>query len=303
MAGFERALGARVFDRSSAGLTLTQLGHRLLREAETVEATLRRVEGLSAQAERAPVGLVRIAATETMASAFLVPRVLPALLEAHPGLRLDLLIGDLPADLGRREADIAVRFFLARAGDLVTKRVATLDTALLAEAKLAARLRGTPPDDWPWISAWLRDGVAPEEAFRLRFTQAPARLTMNSFQAQWSAVRAGLGVAVLPRVLLDEGLRELPLPAAVAGELPSVPVYLATPRALRRVPRIALVFEALADGLAALRRGLRRPFNRARAPRPSTRMRARRRVGRRCGPAKHAREGCSRTSSRSSPAT
>lgn len=255
IASFERALGARVFDRAGGGraLSLTQLGHRLVVEAEVVEAALRRVQDLSSQAERAPVGLVRIATTETMASAFLLPRIIPALLDRYPGLRVDLVVGDLPADLGRREADLAVRFFLDRTGDLVTKRVAVLETALLAEKQLAHALRSMPPERWPWISAWLRDGIPPEETLRLALAPVPARITMNSFQAQWAAVRAGLGVAVLPRILLDDGLVALPLPAeAAALSLPRIPVYLATPRASRRIPRVAVVYEALAEGLGTL---------------------------------------------------
>ena len=253
VAGFERALGAAVFDRSSAGLALTQLGRRLLAEAEQVEAAVRRVAELSCLEERAPVGLVRVAVSETMACAFVLPRVLPGLLARHPGLRVDLVIGDTPADLGRREADIAVRFFLSRAGDLVTRRVATLATAVVAEKQLARALRGAPPSTWPWVTAWLRDGPVPEEAFRATLSPAPARVTMNSFQAQFAAVRAGLGVAVLPRVLIDAALTELRVePGEATPPLPSLPVYLATPRALRRVPRVAAVFEALAGALAEL---------------------------------------------------
>lgn len=249
VASLERALGAALFDRSRAGLALTQLGHRLVVEAASMEAALRRALDLSSQAERRPEGLVRLAASETMACAFLLPRVLPGLLERHPGLRVDLVLGDAPADLERREADLAVRFFLSRSGDLVTRRVATLETALLAERRLSRALSREPPERWPWVVAWSPGGPSPEEAYRASLTSAPARLTMNSFQAQWAAVRAGLGVAVLPRVLLEPGLGEV----AWGGEPPpSLDVYLATPRALRRVPRVAAVFDALAGAFAQL---------------------------------------------------
>jgi DNA-binding transcriptional LysR family regulator len=122
---------------------------------------------------------------------------------------------------------------------------------VVAEKRLARTLRATAPATWPWVSAWLRDGPVPEEGFRSTLTSAPARVTMNSFQAQWAAVRAGLGVAVLPRVLIDGALTELALAPGTAT-LPSLPVYLATPRTLRRVPRIAAVFDALASALAEL---------------------------------------------------
>lgn len=252
VASLERALGARLFDRSRAGLAQTQLGRALLVEAEIMEASFRRVADLAASEERAPVGLVRVATTETMASAFVVPLVLPALFDRYPGLRIDLVVGDTPADLERREADIAIRFFLSRSGDLLTKRVATLATGVLAERGLARRLAGQAPAAWPWLSAWLAEGPVPEESVRLSFSNAPPRLTMNSFQTQWAAVRAGLGVAVLPRVLRDAGTVELALPEGDEAPLPPVPLYLATRRSIRRLPRIAAVFDALATALGAL---------------------------------------------------
>lgn len=66
------------------------------------------------------------------------------------------------------------------------------------------------------------------------------------------AVRAGLGVAVLPLVLCEPlGLAPLPLPDGVRAP-PPIDMYLVTPRALRRVPRVAAVFDALSESLAAL---------------------------------------------------
>lgn len=252
VASLERVLGSALFDRSRAGLTLTQLGRRLVVEAEAMETALGRALDLSSQSERRPEGLVRLAVSETVACAFLLPRVMPDLLAQHPGLRLDLVIGDTPADLTRREADLAVRFFLSRSGDLITRRVATLATGLLAERRLARSLAREPPTRWPWVSVWTAQGPSVEESYRLSLTRAPARVTMNSFEAQWAAVRAGLGVAVLPRALLGAELIELPCPDGAPP--PALEVHLAVPRALRRVPRVAVVFEALAAAFARLER-------------------------------------------------
>ena len=77
------------------------------------------------------------------------------------------------------------------------------------------------------------------------------RLSTSSFHAQLEAVRAGLGVAVLPTALAALEPSLVVLPAGPQAP-PSLDVYLVTPRTLRRVPRVAAVFEALERALAAL---------------------------------------------------
>jgi len=253
VAALEARLGATVFDRTASGLTLTPLGRRVLGEAQAMEAALTRVADAASATEKVVEGVVRVAMTETLAAVFIIPAVLPDLLERHPKLRLDLVISDTSADLARREADIAVRFFLMPSGDLLTKRVARLHTAVLASRRLAKTLQRKPINQWPFVSAYLPIGAAPEDAWREHVARGEVRVSTNSFHAQVEAVRAGLGVAVLPEILC--GPLNL-VPIAIPPSFPAPPdieMYLVTPRALRRVPRIAAVFEALSDSLGALR--------------------------------------------------
>lgn len=250
VASLEARLGGALFDRTAAGLTLTSLGRRVLGEVQLVEGVLTRVGDAASATEHLVEGLVRVALTETLASLYVVPTVLPALLRQHPKLRVDLVVGNTAADLARREADIAVRFFLMPRGDLVTRRVARLQTAVMASRALAKTLARRPPREWPFVSVWLPSGPVVEESWREAYAPGETRVTTNSFHAQVEAVRAGLGVAVLP-VLLGEplGLLSMKLPAEVPAP-PALDMYLVTPRALRKVPRVAVVFDALAVGLS-----------------------------------------------------
>ncbi len=253
VAALEARLGAAVFDRTASGLTLTSLGRWVLGEAQVMEAALTRVADAASATEKVVEGVVRVAMTETLAAAFIIPEVLPGLLERHPKLRLDLVISDSSADLGRREADIAVRFFLTPSGDLLTRRVARLHTAVLGSRRLGRSLQRKPLDQWPFVSAYLPNGVAPEDAWREHVAKGEVRVSTNSFHAQVEAVRAGLGVAVLPQSLCEPlNLVPIALPASAPAP-PDLDLHLVTPRALRRVPRIAAVFEALSASLGALR--------------------------------------------------
>ncbi|HTP29192.1 MAG TPA: LysR family transcriptional regulator [Anaeromyxobacteraceae bacterium] len=265
VAALEARLGGALFDRTAAGLSLTSLGGRVVREAEVMEQALTRVADAASATERVVEGVVRVALDETLASVHVIPRVLPELLRCHPKLCIDLVVGITSADLARREADIAVRFFLIPSGDLLTRRVARLETAVLTERGLAKRLAQKPPGSWPFVSVWLPSASSPatsscasevpEESWRAAYLRGEVRLTTNSFHAQMEAVRAGLGVAVLPEVLVGPPLRltALTLPERVPRP-PPLDIYLLTPRALRRVPRVAAVYSALESSLAALGR-------------------------------------------------
>jgi DNA-binding transcriptional LysR family regulator len=250
VAALERALGAPLLDRSSAGLALTPLGHRVVAEGERAQAAMQDLADAVSQQATAVHGCVRIATTDTVASVFVLPTVLPRLLAKFPALQIELVTSDDPADLARREADIAIRFFLPPKGDLIAKRVAAFRTAAIAHRRLARQLVAQAPSAWPWIFV-SRMGGEPQEQVWAAGLQAKARLTTTSFHTQYEAVRAGVGVAVLPTVLLqaDTALEILPVPAFAAA--PRLELYLVTPRALRRVPRVAAVFDALAAAFAA----------------------------------------------------
>ena len=251
VASLEARLGAPLFDRRAAGLELTSLGRLVRDQAERMERALLDITAQAAGAHAAVEGLVRLATTETMAATFLLPRVVPRLFERYPALRLDLIIGDAPADLGRREAEIAVRFFLMPSGDVVTRRVARLPTAIVAHRALAEALSTRPPSSWPWTSVWLTSGSPAEHTWLERELGVEPRLTTNSFHAQYEAVRAGLGVAILPE-LLTAASPDLCTMTAPVAPTPPIDVYLAAPRGLRGVPRIAAVWEMLVEAFAEL---------------------------------------------------
>ncbi|MDP3504777.1 MAG: LysR family transcriptional regulator [Myxococcales bacterium] len=241
VAALEAALGVRLFDRAPTGIELTAAGRRVVMGAQPAEAALLALSDVAAVTTPRVSGVVRLALSETLASLFVIPRVLPALLETYPELVVDLVVSDAPTDLARRDADLALRFFLPPKGDFVTRRVARLDTAPLVHRRLAKTLAKQRPSTWPWVTVG-RPSL--EEAW-LAPLQAKPRLTTSSFHTQFEAVSHGLGVAVLPRLItqLRSELVEVPLVLETAA--PALDLFLVTPRGLRRAARVAAVFDAL----------------------------------------------------------
>lgn len=243
VARLEEELQGPLLDRRGPKPTLTPLGERVRLEVEQMEEHAARVAML-ASINDASEGTVRLALTETLAALVVIPHVLPPLLAAHPALHIELIVSDEAADLARREADLALRFFVNKSGDLITRRLARFSTGAVAHRDLAARLAQEQPQRWPWITVRSPSGTSPEERWlRAGWTVEP-RLTTSSFHAQYEAVRAGLGVAILPALMLlaYPSLVVLELPGA---ESPAVDLHLVTPRTLRRAPRIRLLTDAL----------------------------------------------------------
>lgn len=104
----EKALGTRVMDRKRGAFSLTEAGETLLAHAERAEReVLEAVQQLGGQ-DAVVAGRVRLTAVPVLINRVFA-RALPALLNAHPGLEIDLVSEARNLNLSRRETDIALR--------------------------------------------------------------------------------------------------------------------------------------------------------------------------------------------------
>jgi len=249
----EAALGRRLVHRSSAGTHVEPDALELVRLAEQLELGLsaaRRDEGGAALG-----GTVRISCGDGFVRP--VTHVLAEVRRSHPQLVFELIAESRMVDLSRREADIGIRNVRSSAPALIERKVGMIGFALYASHAYVERRLRTPrlaADDFarhdfvgyegaltssPQMT-WLRERGA------VRFP-----LRTSSDLAFQDATEEGMGIGLLAEVLGAALPRLVRLD--VDGAPPSVPVYLAFHRDLRRVPRVRVVLNALE---AALRRVL-----------------------------------------------
>ncbi len=138
----EEGVGARLFTRTPDGLAPTAAAAALLGHAERVEAEVLEAERALTGADERPTGTVRITTGDGFASFVLCP-ALPAFLEAHPGLALEVQATVKVLDLSRGEADVALRNVRPRERSLVARRLGAERLGLYASPGYLAR-RGTP---------------------------------------------------------------------------------------------------------------------------------------------------------------
>lgn len=245
IAELEEALDVVLFTRAPNGLVPTEAAASTVSHAQAMAASADAlVRALSAppQAER---GTVRVAASE-MVGGEVLPALLSPLLDAHPGLAVELVLGNRNADLLRRDADVAVRMVRPTQRALVARRVGAVPLGLFAsEAYVAAHGLPSKPADLAQHrmvgqdrQRGLIDGLA---SIDIVTTPRDYAFRSDSDLAQLAAVRAGVGIGVCHVPLAPRwGLRRV-LPAITFA----LECWVVTHEDLREVHRVRLVCDHL----------------------------------------------------------
>ncbi len=241
----ERDLGVRLFDRLPEGLVPTAAGEEIVPRAELFEATAAELMYAVEEVDTRLAGVVRVALPEMIATELVVPS-LPDFLRECPGLRVELIAGDVIVDLTRREADLALRFVRPESGDLVVRRVATLRFGVFGSKQYLRAHRGESPEELAWLDWDTTKAHLPDAAWlQSVFPRVEPVLRTTSLAVRMRATLGGLGVSVLARPLAER----YPELEAIEGlpPLPEIPVWLVGHRALRNLPRVKAVWTLLEE--------------------------------------------------------
>jgi DNA-binding transcriptional LysR family regulator len=255
VAALERRLGVVLFTRSPTGLLPTEAALSLRGHAQAMESTAAALEraARSHAGDGVVKGVVRLTCSDVIGVEVLPP-MLARLREAHPQLRVELMLTDRVQDLLHREADLAVRMTRPQQAQLVARRVGRIELGLHAHRDYLQR-HGTPRSmaDLPahaligydQLTAYLRRMEAALPGLRRDLFS----LRSDSNLAQLALIRAGagLGICQVPLARRDEALVRV-LPKAVSLGMET---WVTMHEDLRHSPRCRVTFDALVDGLAA----------------------------------------------------
>jgi DNA-binding transcriptional LysR family regulator len=247
VAALETQLGVRLVERSTRRFNVTEVGHDVYRHARAALAEAEAIDDVALRLKAEPQGLVRISCPQGVDR--LLAAELPAFLERHPKLRVQVLVGNRRVDLIEEGIDVAIRVRdeLDGDGDLQVKIIGRTQRMLVATPAFLAR-HGRPQapadlasyptltmTDRPGLDRWElvnADGVAAV------VTHEP-RLSATEFSMLRQATLDGLGIGFmaeyacrdpladgrLERVLTEWGSREAIFHLVFAsrrGLLPSV---------------------------------------------------------------------------------
>ncbi|WP_428037125.1 LysR substrate-binding domain-containing protein [Chromobacterium violaceum] len=191
---------------------------------------------------------MRIAATDTVAEAFIIP-ALAELSRRHPELEFTLLTGLSIRDVAAGEVDFAIRSLRPDKGEVLVRKLAAIDMSLYASPDyLARRGRPLPGDGFAGheLLMFPRDTV-PRHWQRLcgeSVDQARISLQANSQLSLRQAALAGMGIAMLSCFIAD---RDAGLERVWPDRTDPVDMWLVLHPDLQKVARVRTAVEAIAS--------------------------------------------------------
>lgn len=221
IAALEQRAGARLFNRTTRRVELTNVGERYFERFEHLADEARRAQEAFHEEARRPTGHLRVSMPVDFGIDRIAP-LLPAFVRLYPGISFEIDLSPQHRDLVGEHVDVAIRLGTVKAAQLVNRRIGWLEQGLFASpGYLERRGRPSQPTDlvehdcifvgggksqasWPLVS---EAGAAVTVTVRGRFS-------VNNHSLMRALAERDLGIAAL-----DPGLsRE----AIVAGRL--VPV-------------------------------------------------------------------------------
>ena len=219
----EARLGVRLLNRTTRRLNLTEPGRVLHERAVQLLADWDEAEQMvSAEGTRLS-GPLKISTPLSFGLRYLGP-VVAEFARAHPDVQLEVDLSDRDVDLVDQGFDLAVRIGKLADSTLVAKRLTMIDMVCVASpAYLAEHGRPETPETLGEHKA-LRYTLAKrstiwrfkDENGRVHQTRPRFSLAANNGDHIVQACTAGLGIALLPIFIAQEGIRDSRLEVILA---------------------------------------------------------------------------------------
>lgn len=254
VAQLEQHLGARLFQRSTRSLALTEDGRDLLGHAQGVIDAVAQTEAAIGRRRTQPTGTVRISAPASFAQVYVAPKV-GLLLARYPELTVELLGEDNVVDMVQDGIDVAIRVGEVSDSGLVARRIGSTSVFAMASAAYLDRA-GEPaaPADLADHECLLftRVGVPGEWSFV--GPDGPVtigvhgRLRSNNIEALAAAMLADQGIARLPTWMVRDQLASGEVRRILSDWRPNPrPISAVYPSRRFLAPRTRVVIDFLVD--------------------------------------------------------
>ncbi len=215
LAKLEDDLGARLIQRSTRRLTLTEIGELVFAQALDIDRAVANIEQLTEQHQSEVQGRLRVTCPRPLGQRYLVP-LLVEFAQRYPKVEVSLSVDDRMVDLIAEHIDVAIRVAHLEDSTLVARKLSENPRVLVAAPTYLARA-GTPQtpdelrhhdclvyasgarvfDEW----SFSRDGITTP-------LRVPAKLQINDGMALVAAACAGGGVLVIDRLLVGHELAD-----------------------------------------------------------------------------------------------
>lgn len=195
----EDRLNARLFQRTTRQLTLTETGEGYFKRVVDILSLIEEAEDFVSRRNTRPRGLLKVTAPTSFSRLHIAP-YLPQFLEKFPEIELDFHLTDNFVDIIREGFDLAIRIGELQDSSLVQRKLAPDNRVICASPKYL-EAHGTPKtlsdlDDHNCLSAGAQDYWRLEGEGRTHQLKVKGNIRSNSFEFMREALLSGLGLGL-----------------------------------------------------------------------------------------------------------
>lgn len=254
----EDRLGARLLNRSTRRLSLTEEGRAFHERCTHILADIDEAEQAVTRLHARPSGTLRVNAAAAFTTYQVVP-LLPEFMTRYPLIHLELTVGDRVVDLVEEGADIGIRIG-ARSDSTLVSRLLAEDHRLIVAAPSYLQRRGVPqtPGDLLDHNCLMWSG---QQSFlnEWPFTGANGPYTMsvtgdaevNNGETLYEMTVAGLGISRLAefRVAADVRTGRLVTLLSDVNRPEPLPIHAVYPHRKHLSPKVRAFIDFLVEKL------------------------------------------------------
>ncbi|MDN7184161.1 LysR family transcriptional regulator [Caballeronia sp. SEWSISQ10-4 2] len=213
LANLEQRLGARLVERNTRRLFLTEVGDEFYRRCRNITFEMEEAEALVSSASLSPVGTLRVTASVSFCFQIIAP-LLPEFTRQHPKLSVSVTAANRYFDLIENGIDIAIRTREHEADSaLIIRRLAETRRILAASPEYLSRY-GTPKSLEELDGHHFLIYTLANNPYELAFTKGSTAHTVkingllesNEGQVICKAGLNGLGIVIQPVYIIHDDL-------------------------------------------------------------------------------------------------
>ncbi|MBI3993270.1 MAG: LysR family transcriptional regulator [Candidatus Lambdaproteobacteria bacterium] len=253
VAELEERLGARLLQRTTRRLHLTDVGRAYQQHCARIVEEMEQAALAVTRMQEAPQGLLRVTAPVNHGY---LGAILAEFLLRYPDVQVELVCTDRLVDLVDEGFDVAVRAGRLADSTLLGRRLSAEWRVVVASPAYLQR-RGTPTSPaglaahdgihfglLPRPALWTlqsQDGAAADVPMQ-------ARLVVNDFHVLREATAAGLGIAMIPHDLCAGDIRSGRLQRLLPRwQSPDAPLHAVYPSGRHLAPKVRAFLDLLAE--------------------------------------------------------
>ena len=218
----EKQLEITLFERSTQGLKITDLGAKLIESSEMMLLASEQFMRTASGSTLSLAGNIRVSANEVIGLYYL-PEAITKFNQQYPEIQVEIDISNQSTSLHKRDADIALRMFRPTQPELIAKRLPNIDLIFVASNDYL--LKHGQPKDLQTIDQHTLIGYDKDPQFIKSIKQLGLPVAEKDFYLktdflplQIELARKGAGISITHKHLiqqcheLNEILQEVSLP-------------------------------------------------------------------------------------------